>query len=158
LLDERFGFNVQVLRLFDDWSCFIEKIDQPLGRGQRFLDLFKLCVTKTGNVAEASVPTWSNLARTKSHYQGAVSLSDARGRGKVETLWGLLPVALPVTAVLSVPNAASRRALNRPTEATESFGNRDAGQALANQNPSSTILPRAVPVSRQHHPDQGCRE
>ncbi len=34
---------------FDNRSRFI---DQPLGRGQRFLDLFKLYVTKTGNVAE----------------------------------------------------------------------------------------------------------
>lgn len=52
LIDQRFGFSVQVLRLFDDWSCSIEKIDQRLGRWQGFLNLFKLCVAKTGNVAD----------------------------------------------------------------------------------------------------------
>jgi hypothetical protein len=36
LLDEWFRFNVQVLRLFDDWSRFIEKIDQPLVAGNDF--------------------------------------------------------------------------------------------------------------------------
>ena len=52
LIDQRFGFSVQVLRLFDDWSCSIEKIDQRLGRWQGLLNLFKLCVAKTGNVAD----------------------------------------------------------------------------------------------------------
>jgi hypothetical protein len=32
LLDQRFGFSVQVLRLFDDRLRFIEKIDQRLCR------------------------------------------------------------------------------------------------------------------------------
>jgi hypothetical protein len=52
LIDQRFGFSVQVLRLFDDRSCSIKKIDQPLGRWQGFLNLFKLCVAKAGNVAD----------------------------------------------------------------------------------------------------------
>jgi hypothetical protein len=34
LLDYRFGFSVQALRLFDDRSCSIEKIDQRFGRWQ----------------------------------------------------------------------------------------------------------------------------
>jgi hypothetical protein len=52
LIDQRLGFDVQALRLFDDRSRSIEKIDQRLGRGQRFLNLFKLCFAKTGNVAD----------------------------------------------------------------------------------------------------------
>src|SRR5262249_37599489 len=51
-IDQRFGFSVQILRLFDDRSCSIEKVDQRLGRGQGFLNLFKLCVAKAGNVAD----------------------------------------------------------------------------------------------------------
>jgi hypothetical protein len=31
-IDQRFGFSVQILRLFDDRSCSIEKINQRLGR------------------------------------------------------------------------------------------------------------------------------
>jgi len=51
-IDQRFGFSVQILRLFDDRSCSIEKIDQRLGRWQGFLNLLKLCVAKAGNVAD----------------------------------------------------------------------------------------------------------
>src|SRR6266404_9185107 len=52
LIDKRFGFSVQALRLFDDRSCSVEKIDQRLGRWQGFLNLFKLCFAKTGNVTD----------------------------------------------------------------------------------------------------------
>ena len=51
-IDQRLGFSVQILRLFDDRSCSIEEIDQRLGRWQGFLNLFKLCVAKAGNVAD----------------------------------------------------------------------------------------------------------
>ena len=44
--------SLQILRLFDDRSCSIEKIDQRLGCWQGFLNLFKLCVAKPGNVAD----------------------------------------------------------------------------------------------------------
>src|SRR5260370_42702956 len=43
-------FSVQALRLFDNRLCPIEKIDQRLGRWQRFLNLPELCITETGNV------------------------------------------------------------------------------------------------------------
>ena len=50
-IDQRFGFSVQAVRLFDDRLCSIEKIDQHLGGRQGFLNLLELCVAKTGNVA-----------------------------------------------------------------------------------------------------------
>jgi len=37
---------------FNDRPCSIEKIDQRLGRWQGFLNLFKLCVAKAGNVTD----------------------------------------------------------------------------------------------------------
>src|SRR5262249_38993728 len=52
LIDQRLGFTIQALRLFDDRSCSVEKIDHRLGRRQGFLNLFKLCLTKTGNVTD----------------------------------------------------------------------------------------------------------
>src|SRR5258706_9880840 len=52
LIDKRFGFSVQALRLFDDRSCSIKKIDQRPSRWQGFLNLFKLCFAKTGNVTD----------------------------------------------------------------------------------------------------------
>src|SRR5258708_10898996 len=52
LIDQRFAFSVQALRLFDDRLCSIEKIEQRLGRWQGFLDLLELCVAKAGNVAD----------------------------------------------------------------------------------------------------------
>src|SRR6516162_5892977 len=50
LIDERLGFSIQALRLFDHRLRPIEKIDQRLGRWQRFLNLPELCITETGNV------------------------------------------------------------------------------------------------------------
>src|SRR6516164_8842297 len=50
LIDERLGFSIQALCLFDHRLCPIEKIDQRLGRRQRCLDLPELCITETGNV------------------------------------------------------------------------------------------------------------
>src|SRR5215469_8634504 len=52
LIDERLGFSIQALRLFDHRLCPIEKIDQRLGRRQRCLDLPELCIAETGNVAD----------------------------------------------------------------------------------------------------------
>src|SRR5262249_57493526 len=52
LFDQWFGFSVKALRLFDDRSCSIEKIEQRLARWQGPLNLFKLCVAETGNVAD----------------------------------------------------------------------------------------------------------
>ena len=49
-IDQRLSFRVQLLRLFDDRLCPIEKIDQRLARRQRFLNLPKLCIAETGNV------------------------------------------------------------------------------------------------------------
>ena len=49
-IDERLGFSVQALRLFDNRLRPIEKIDQRLGRWQRLLDLPELCITEAGNV------------------------------------------------------------------------------------------------------------
>ncbi|HEX8809300.1 MAG TPA: hypothetical protein VF760_09925 [Xanthobacteraceae bacterium] len=49
-IDERLGFSIQALRLFDHWLRPIEKIDQRLGRWQRLLDLPELCLTETGKV------------------------------------------------------------------------------------------------------------
>ena len=57
LIDQRFGFSVEVLRLFDDRSCFTEKVDQRLGRWQGFLNLFKLWVAEAGNVADEAAAT-----------------------------------------------------------------------------------------------------
>src|SRR6516162_780059 len=51
-IDQRFGFGVQVLRLFDDRSCPMQQIDERLGCWQGLLDLFKLCLVKTGKVAD----------------------------------------------------------------------------------------------------------
>src|SRR5262249_1215277 len=50
LIDERLSFSVQVLRLFDNRLRPIEKINQRLGRWQRFLNLPELCSTETGNM------------------------------------------------------------------------------------------------------------
>src|SRR5215831_18741375 len=50
LIDERLSFSVQALRLFDNRLRPIEKINQRLGRWQRFLNLPELCITETGNV------------------------------------------------------------------------------------------------------------
>ena len=52
LIDQWLGFNVQAVRLFDDRSCLIEKIDQRSGRWQRFLNLLKLWVAEAGHVAD----------------------------------------------------------------------------------------------------------
>src|SRR5262252_3654091 len=49
-IDQRLGFSIQALRLFDHRLCPIEKIDQRLGRRQRCLDLSELCIAETGNV------------------------------------------------------------------------------------------------------------
>jgi hypothetical protein len=49
-IDERLGFSIQALRLFDHRLGPIEKIDQRFGRWQRLLDLPELCITETGNV------------------------------------------------------------------------------------------------------------
>src|SRR5712672_2135301 len=49
-IDQRLSFCVQLVRLFDDRLCPIEKIDQRLARRQRFLNLSKLCIAETGNV------------------------------------------------------------------------------------------------------------
>src|SRR5258705_12838468 len=49
-IDQRLSFCVQLVRLFDDRLCPIEKIDQRLARRQRFLNLPKLCIAETGNV------------------------------------------------------------------------------------------------------------
>jgi hypothetical protein len=50
LIDERFSFSVQALRLFDHRLGPIEKINQRLGRWQRFLNLPELCIAETRNV------------------------------------------------------------------------------------------------------------
>ena len=50
LIDERLSFSVQALRLFDNRLGPIEKINQRLGRWQRFLNLPELCITETGNM------------------------------------------------------------------------------------------------------------
>src|ERR1700693_3075501 len=52
LIDQRLGFNVQAVRLFDDRLCLIEKIDQRPGPWQRFLNLLKLCFAETGRVPD----------------------------------------------------------------------------------------------------------
>ena len=65
-IDQRLGFCVQLLRLFDDRLCPIEKIDQCLARRQRFLHLPQLCIAETGNVTnevneqvlQHSLPCW----------------------------------------------------------------------------------------------------
>src|SRR5260221_1272121 len=49
-IDQRLSFCVQLVRLFDDRLCPIEKIDQRLARRQRFLNLPKLCIAETGSV------------------------------------------------------------------------------------------------------------
>src|SRR5258708_23696738 len=49
-IDQRLSFCVQLVRLFDDRLCPIEKIDQRLARRQRFVNLPKLCIAETGNV------------------------------------------------------------------------------------------------------------
>jgi hypothetical protein len=50
LIDERLSFSVHALRLFDNRLGPIEKINQRLGRWQRFLNLPELCITETGKV------------------------------------------------------------------------------------------------------------
>src|ERR1700685_107774 len=50
LIDQWLSFNVQTVRLFDDWLCLIEQIDQRPGPWQRFLNLPKLCFAETGRV------------------------------------------------------------------------------------------------------------
>src|SRR6516225_6768513 len=61
-IDQWFGFSVQILRLFDDQSCSIEKINQRLGCWQGFLNLFKLRVAKAGNVAnELNEPVFKHF-------------------------------------------------------------------------------------------------
>ena len=52
LIDQRLSFSVQVLRLFNNRLCPIEKINQRLGRWQRFLNLPELCITETGNMTD----------------------------------------------------------------------------------------------------------
>src|SRR5262249_21663411 len=49
-VDQRLGFSVQALRVFDNRVCPSEKIDQRLGRWQRSLNLPELCIAETGNV------------------------------------------------------------------------------------------------------------
>src|SRR6516225_5265935 len=49
-IDQRLSFSVQTLRLSDNRLRPIEKINQRLGRWQRFLNLPELCITETGNV------------------------------------------------------------------------------------------------------------
>ncbi len=50
LIDERFRFDVELLRLFDDRMCLMEQINQCPGCRQRLLNLLKLRFAKTGNV------------------------------------------------------------------------------------------------------------
>src|SRR5262249_23870298 len=52
LIDQWCCFSVQALRLFDERSGPLEKIDQRLGRRQRFLDLPQLRVVEAGGVAD----------------------------------------------------------------------------------------------------------
>src|SRR5271163_3781603 len=52
LIDQWLGFDVQAVRLFDDWLCLIEKIDQRFGPRQCFLNLPKLCFAETGRVPD----------------------------------------------------------------------------------------------------------
>ena len=52
LIDQRLGFNVQVMRLFDDRLCLIEKIDQRPRPWQSFLNLLKLCFAETGRLPD----------------------------------------------------------------------------------------------------------
>jgi hypothetical protein len=51
-IDQRFGFSVQALRLFDDWSCSIEKIEQSLRCWQGFLNFLELCFAQAGNMTD----------------------------------------------------------------------------------------------------------
>src|ERR1700739_2222617 len=51
-IDQRCGFSIEALCLFDDRLCSIEKIDQRFGRWQRSLHLFELCIAKTVNMAD----------------------------------------------------------------------------------------------------------
>src|SRR5215831_2607674 len=60
-IDERLGFSIQALRLFDNRLRPIEKIDQRLGRWQRLLDLPELCIAETGNVTnEVNEPVFQH--------------------------------------------------------------------------------------------------
>jgi len=69
--------------LFDDRLCSIEKIDQRLGRWQGFLNLFKLCVAKAGNVAdELDEPVFQHFVTSLVPSQ----LPSPSGRNKVQLL------------------------------------------------------------------------
>src|SRR5262245_55462014 len=50
LIDQRLSFSVQALRLFDNRLCPIKKVNQRLGRWQRFLNFPELCITEPRNV------------------------------------------------------------------------------------------------------------
>src|ERR1700684_1757339 len=50
-IDQRLSLYVELFHLFDYRLFPIEKIDQRLARRQRFLNLSKLCIAETGNVA-----------------------------------------------------------------------------------------------------------
>lgn len=61
LIDERLSFSVHALRLFDNRLGPIEKINQRLGRWQRFLNLPELCITETGKVTnEVNEPVFQH--------------------------------------------------------------------------------------------------
>src|SRR5262249_8095119 len=75
-IDQRFGFSIQFFRLFDDRSCSIEKVDQPLGCWQGFLDLLKLCVAKAGYMAdELNEPVLQHFLTSPTHKTNSLGCS-----------------------------------------------------------------------------------
>jgi hypothetical protein len=78
-IDQRFGFSVQILCLFDDRLCSIEKIDQRLGCWQGFLNLFKLCIAKAGNVAdELNEPVFQHFPTSLKQWTNSSACSTAQ--------------------------------------------------------------------------------
>src|SRR6516164_1700893 len=102
LIDQRFGFSVKVLGLFDDRSCSIEKIEQRLARWQGLLNLFKLCLAETGNVAdELNDPVF---------HHGLTSLVPHRDNcGHARTSIKALSTNPPTTAIAKTPSANTAR-------------------------------------------------
>src|SRR5262249_46498416 len=101
-IDQRFGFSVQILRLFDDRSCSMEKIDQRLGRWQGFLNLLKLCVAKAGNMAdELDEPVFEHLLTSLVPSQLIITSGRTRCSYCLTNLWWpaqltAAPLQLPV--------------------------------------------------------------
>src|SRR5215831_547089 len=70
LIDQRFGFRIQALRLFDDRLCSIEKIEQRLGRRQGFLNLFELGIDKIEMWPTSSMSQCSNIVYPRWYQTG----------------------------------------------------------------------------------------